>query len=131
MTGYEWSMNHLWIMGVWMVYEHFMNESKFINYEQQFSSAFIVNFGHAIISCSPTIMFLIFWDFLMIDQIFISPHMKRAWLVINMVYTSCLMSCRATSEDLRKLGNIRKISELYGFISSCTVVLPIWKFCQY
>ena len=40
MTGYEWSMNHLWIMGVWMIvtgvwmiYEHFMNESKFINYE--------------------------------------------------------------------------------------------------
>ena len=67
-------------------------------------------------------MFLIFWDFLMIDQIFISPHMKRAWLVINMVYTSCLMSCLPTSENLRKLGNIRKISKLYGFISSCTYV---------
>ena len=36
-----------------------------------------------------TIMFIIFWDLLMVEQIFISPQVK-------LVYTFCLTSCPTT-----------------------------------
>ena len=35
-----------------------------------------------------------------------------------MVYTSCLSSCR-TTYDLKKLGNIRKVSKLHIIIAYC------------
>ena len=38
-----------------------------------------------------TIMFIIFWDFLMIEEIFRSPQMKRSVIISNkLVYASCL-----------------------------------------
>ena len=45
------------------------------------------------------IMFINFLDLLMVDQIFISPHVKRSMIISNkLVYTSCLTSCRTTSD---------------------------------
>ena len=44
-----------------------------------------------------TIMDIIFWDFLILYQIFFSPQVKSSWLlVINMVYTSYLTSWQTT-----------------------------------
>ena len=44
-----------------------------------------------------TIMDIIFWDFLILNQIFLSPQVKSSWLLaINMVYTGCLTSCQTT-----------------------------------
>ena len=41
-----------------------------------------------------TIMFIIFWDFLMIDQILLLPQVKRSLIICNkLVYKSCLTSC--------------------------------------
>ena len=38
-----------------------------------------------------TIMFIIFWDFLMVEQIFFSPQQKRGVIISNKpVYTNCL-----------------------------------------
>ena len=43
------------------------------------------------------IMFIIFWNFLMAEQIFFSPQMKRSVIICNkLVYTSCLTSCKTT-----------------------------------
>ena len=44
-------------------------------------------------------------------------------LLMKMVYTSCLTSCPKT-EDLRKLGNIRKVSKLHGMIAHRPFLLP-------
>ena len=45
----------------------------------------------------PTIMFIIFWDILMVEQIFLSPQVKRRVIISSkLVYTSYLTSCRAT-----------------------------------
>ena len=42
-----------------------------------------------------TIMFIIFWDFLMLEKIFLSPQVKRRVIISNkLVYTSYLTSCR-------------------------------------
>ena len=44
-----------------------------------------------------TIMDIIFWDFLILNQIFFSAQMKRSVIIwINMVYTSFLTSCWMT-----------------------------------
>ena len=44
-----------------------------------------------------TITFIISWDFLMFYQIFFHHKRNEAWLLlINMIYTSCLTSCRMT-----------------------------------
>ena len=46
---------------------------------------------------SPTIMFIMFWDFLMVEQIFISPQVKPSVIIGNkLVYTSCFTSCQTT-----------------------------------
>ena len=46
----------------------------------------------------------------MVVQGFLSPQVKRTVIISNkLVYKSYLMSCR-TTWDLRKLGNIGKIS---------------------
>ena len=45
-----------------------------------------------------TIMVIIFWDFLTLDQVFLSPQENEGRLsVINMVCASCLTSCRTIS----------------------------------
>ena len=42
-----------------------------------------------------TIMFIIFWDFLILENIFLSPQVKRRVIISNkLVYTSYLTSCR-------------------------------------
>ena len=45
------------------------------------------------------IMFIIFWDFLMVEQILFSPQTKQSVIIGNkLVYFSCLTSCRTTSD---------------------------------
>ena len=42
-----------------------------------------------------TIMFIIFWDFLMLEKIFLSPQVKRRVIISNkLAYASYLTSCR-------------------------------------
>ena len=38
---------------------------------------------------------------------------------------------RLPTQDLRKLGNIRKLSKLHRIIAQCSVLLPKLKFCRY
>ena len=52
----------------------------------------------------------IFWDFLMIEKIFLSPQVRRSVIISNkLVYTKCLTSCRKT-KDLGS-SEIRKYQE--------------------
>ena len=45
----------------------------------------------------PTIMFLIFWDFLMDEQICLSPEVKRSVIIsYKLVHTTYLTSCQTT-----------------------------------
>ena len=49
-----------------------------------------------------TIMLIKFWDFLMVEQIFLSPQVKQSVIIsTKLVLTSCLKSCRTleTSQD--------------------------------
>ena len=52
-----------------------------------------------------TIMVIMFWDFLMFDQIFFSPQVKRSVIIrdgiyeLNVVYTNCLRICRTIYGD--------------------------------
>ena len=42
-----------------------------------------------------TIKLIIFWDFLMLEQIFFSPQAKQSVIISNkLVYTSCITSCK-------------------------------------
>ena len=44
-----------------------------------------------------TILFVIFWDVLMVDQIFLSPEVKRSVIISNkLVCTICQTSCQTT-----------------------------------
>ena len=52
------------------------------------------------------------------------PLKVSSFKVIDMVYISFLIGCRVT-QDLRKLGNFRKISKLNGIIAECAVFLPL------
>ena len=62
----------------------------------------------------PKIMLIIFWDFLILEQIFLSPRVKRTVIrSINLVYTKYLTSCRTT----KKLGNSKKMSKVNGNIA--------------
>ena len=46
-----------------------------------------------------TIMFIIFWDLMMVEQIFFSSQVKRIAIISNkLVYTSCLTTCRTTQD---------------------------------
>ena len=48
-----------------------------------------------------TIMFIIFWDFLMIKQIFFSLQVKQRVIISNkLVYTSCLTSCGTKYQEV-------------------------------
>ena len=58
----------------------------------QFTAEIVNNF---ILANWTTIKFIIFWDFLMVEQIFLSPQVKRNVIICNkLVYMSCLTSCR-------------------------------------
>ena len=63
-------------------------------------------------------MFIIFWDFLMVQQIFLSPQVKRSVIITNkLICVSCLTSWW-TAEDvgsqeiMKYQGNLKKIIEL-------------------
>ena len=62
-----------------------------------------------IIFWKTTIMFIIFWDFLMVEQIFISPQVK--WSLIISKKTGTYELCHELPSDLKKLVNIKKISK--------------------
>ena len=50
--------------------------------------------GNIVNYLNTTIMFIVFWDFLMVEHIFLSPQVKRSMIIGNkLVYTSCLTSC--------------------------------------
>ena len=50
--------------------------------------------NNSIIACLPKIMFIIFCDFLMVEQIFLSPQMKRSVIISNeLVHTTSRTSC--------------------------------------
>ena len=64
-----------------------------------------------------TAMVIIFLEFLMFYQIFLSPQVKRSLIIINkLAHTSCLTSYR-TTQDLRKLGKFRIMSKLHVIIT--------------
>ena len=52
----------------------------------------LVSFGWTCLQISTTI-FILFWNFLMVEQIFLLPQMKRSVIISNTLrYTSCLTS---------------------------------------
>ena len=58
----------------------------------------IFNWGRSRSLDIPTIMFLVFLDFLMVEQIFLSPQLKGSVNISNkLVYMSCLRSCLTLS----------------------------------
>ena len=52
-------------------------------------------------------MFIIFWNFLIVKQIFLSPQVKQSVIISNkLVYTSLLSGCRTERvADLSILAN--------------------------
>ena len=58
------------------------------------------------------ISFIIFWDFSVFYQIFLTPQVKR-W--------ASWVAERLNTEDLRKLENIRKLSKRHRMIAQCPV----------
>ena len=74
-----------------------------------------------------------FWDFLILYQIFLSPQVKRIEIISNKhgIYE---LSYELTNDlryyDLRKLENIKKISNPYRIIAQRPALRPPkWKFC--
>ena len=59
-----------------------------------------------------TIIFIIFWDFLMFYQSFLSPQVK--WCAITERVAE-----RLYTDDLSKLGNISKVSKLNSMTAWC------------
>ena len=76
-----------------------------------------------------TISFIIFWDFSMFYQIFLSPQVKQCAIITNKHGIYELPHKLPNDLRLRKLGNIRKLSKLHRTIAQCSVHLPKWKFC--
>ena len=65
----------------------------------------------------------------MFDKIFVSPQVKRIVIISNKHGIYELP--HELPNDLRKLGNIKKISKLNRIIAWYPVLLPKLKFCQY
>ena len=67
-----------------------------------------------------SIMVIIISDLLMFDQLFLSPQVQQQMIVSNKhgIYELNLeLPHNIRPRDLRKLGNIRKISKLYGILA--------------
>ena len=63
-------------------------------------------------------MFIIFWDFLMFEQIFLLPQVKQSIIISNkLVHTGILPHELPNDLRLRKLGNIRKIAKLHRIVT--------------
>ena len=88
--------------------------------------SFLFKFGNKY-----TIIFKIFWEFLMFYQIFLSPQVKQ-WTIISCkhgIYFGIHGINDLRLKDLRILGNICKVSKLHKMIAQCPVSLRKWKFC--
>ena len=65
----------------------------------------------------------------MLYQIFLSPQVKR-WMIITYKHgiyklpNELQNNLRFKTKDLRKLGNIRKVSKFHRMIAKCQVFLP-------
>ena len=56
-----------------------------------------LSWNDLILLLKSTILVIIFWDILMFTKFFFHHKWNELWLlVINMVYTNCLTSCRTT-----------------------------------
>ena len=77
-------------------------------------------------SFQPTIGFIIFWDFSMFYQIFLSPQVKRCAII-----TYKHARYKLPHELPNDLKNIRNLSKLHRMIAQCPVPLPKWKFSWY
>ena len=76
-----------------------------LNFENSFNGSIdFLPFAEA------TILVIIFWEFLMLYQIFFSPQVKWSVRFVKN-YTSCLMNCW--------MGNIRKSSKFQRIITLC------------
>ena len=63
-------------------------------------------------------MFMIIWDFLMVEQIFLSPQVERSVIISNkLVYTSRFTNCRTTYK-IREYQNNVKTSYKYSLVLS-------------
>ena len=61
-----------------------------------------------------TIIFITFWDILMVEQIFLSPQVKRSVIISNK--HGIYQLGHELPNDLRLMGSIRKISKLHRII---------------
>ena len=73
----------------------------------------------------PTMMFIIFWDFLMDEQIFLSPQGKRSVIISNKVVY------HLKSYNLSKLEVMSRISKIHGIIAQCPLLPRKWRFHQH
>ena len=74
-----------------------------------------------------TTIFIIFWDFLMFYQMIFSPQVKQ-YTIITYKHGIYKLPHELPNE-IRKLGNIRKVLKLHRIIVHCSVFQPKWKFC--
>ena len=67
-----------------------------------------------------TIMFIIFWDFLIVEQTFLSPQVKQSMIINDKLVLIINEFPNELPNDLRlsKLGKIRKISKLHELLPS-------------
>ena len=63
----------------------------------------------------PTMIFISFWDFLMVERIFFHHKGNEAWLLEINWYIR--VAERVNTYDFKKLWNISKISRFYGIIT--------------
>ena len=66
-----------------------------------------------------TIMFIIFWDFFMVEQIFLLVQVKRSVVISNKLVhiVASRVAKHLKTSNLRKFGNFRKISKLHIIIT--------------
>ena len=101
-----------------------INSTKWINNTSQYNSKLIIQVTNTKTDA------LFFMSTIIFKMFHLNIWIKAQLLVIIMVYTSCLTSCRTTyALDLRKLENIKKISKFRKIIPYCQVFLPKLKFC--
>ena len=70
----------------------------------------------------------------MFFKVFVSPQVKRIVIISNKHGIYELpheLPNDLRLKDLRKLGNIQKISKFHRIIAWCSVLLPKLKFCEY
>ena len=86
----------------------------------------------------PTILAIMFWNFTIFQYTSDSPQVKGNLIssIVNLVYVLLhelpneLPMCPHTHTKKKKLGNIRKISNLGGHIIYCLVAIRKLRLCQ-